>query len=419
MQKLISILFFTVISISATAQINFKEGYFVANDGTVTSCLIEDVEWKNNPEIFEYKLEENSGVQIGRIESIQEFGIDNELKYKRFNIMMDRSGDYNNLSDVREPIFENETRFLKVIIEGKATLYYYIEGNLKRFFIETDSKPIEQLVYKKYKYKDVSEQYKKYGVEQGDIGVNNTYKQQLSNSLSCSELTPEKFQSVKYTKGSLLKAFKTYNECVESAYVCYEKEKEDTKINVILRPGVSYSSLVVSSPPMSIYNNVYGADFGSQVTWRLGVEAEYILPFNKNKWRVIVEPTYQYFTGGGNQQKVWRDRDSVTVKYNTIDFPVGIRYNTFLNDKISVFANISGVLVFDFKSSKLDYADANDMEISSNTHLAFGVGVNFNDRISTEFRYHTKRSILSEFYWDTDYNTMQFIVGYTILNTGK
>ncbi len=38
-------------------------------------------------------------------------------------------------------------------------------------------------------------------------------------------------------------------------------------------------------------------DFGSQVNFRIGIEAEFIRGFNKNKWAIICEPTYQSFTG--------------------------------------------------------------------------------------------------------------------------
>ena len=42
--------------------------------------------------------------------------------------------------------------FLKVLIEGKATLYYYEESNIQKFYYTLDKGNITPLVYKQYLY---------------------------------------------------------------------------------------------------------------------------------------------------------------------------------------------------------------------------------------------------------------------------
>jgi hypothetical protein len=43
------------------------------------------------------------------------------------------------------------------------------------------------------------------------------------------------------------------------------------------------------------YSGSGNAKFDNKISFRIGLEAEFILPFNKNKWAVFAEPTYQYY----------------------------------------------------------------------------------------------------------------------------
>ena len=42
-------------------------------------------------------------------------------------------------------------------------------------------------------------------------------------------------------------------------------------------------------------SETFDLKFDSNTNVSLGIEAEFILPFNKNKWAIIFEPTYQYY----------------------------------------------------------------------------------------------------------------------------
>ena len=44
-----------------------------------------------------------------------------------------------------------------------------------------------------------------------------------------------------------------------------------------------------------------------------------------------------------------------------------------------------------------------------------GVGYNYNQKYSVEFRYHTNRDILTDYNaWNSDFKTISIIFGYTI-----
>ncbi|RZJ48536.1 MAG: tRNA modification GTPase, partial [Flavobacterium sp.] len=131
------------------AQISFEKGYFISNNGKRTECYIRNLDWKGNPKEFKYKLQLNDPeVKIENIATTEEFGIDTENKYKRFKIKIDRSDDdIKKITTNRDPDWREETIFLKILVEGDATLYSYSENNTNRFFYSTKTIPTEQLIY--------------------------------------------------------------------------------------------------------------------------------------------------------------------------------------------------------------------------------------------------------------------------------
>lgn len=176
---LITILFCSTLSL---AQITFEKGYYISNSGDRTACFIKNIDWRNNPKEFEYKIKaEDSQSKKETIASIQEFGIDNVSKYKRFKVNIERSGsELNYLSKSKNPIWKEETLFLKLLTEGDANLYGFSEENLNRYFYETKSTPLEQLVYFKYlsdEKNEVSDNYNEH------IKINNKFRQQLYNNV--------------------------------------------------------------------------------------------------------------------------------------------------------------------------------------------------------------------------------------------
>ena len=399
--RYIFILIVFLYSFGINAQIKFEKGYIVDNNGNKINCLIKNVDWRNNPDEIKYKTGNNSEVKIATVKDISEFGVDNYSKYKRFTVNLDRSSDNPKyLSDVKHPEFKKETLFLKTIIEGDASLYEYIDGNLRRYFIKMKDKPIEPLIYKLYKTKN------------NDIGYNKAYSQQLLNNLKCNSITSKDIKKVKYNKKSLSDIFIKYNICKNSKYVNYEKQVKRDLFNFYIRPGLNFTSLTIdNNSAHSLY-----AKFDSKMTIRFGAEAEFILPFNKNKWSIIVEPTYQYFKSSG----INRRKHDIEINYQSIELPVGLRYYVFLNDDSKVFVNGAFLVDFAMNSSIDDDRDNIHIDISNSLvrstarkNIALGVGYNYKNTFSFEIRYFTTRNILGNYvYWNGDYNTISLIVGY-------
>lgn len=394
MKKQLLFLLITVLSFNCYSQISFEKGYYIDNSNQKTNCLIKNIDWKNNPTEFEYKLSENSESKKASIKLIKEFGIDNVSKYIRSNVNIDRSSEkFNQLSNHRKPIFKEEELFLKVLVEGKANLYLFEDGNLIRYFYNIEDTVIEQLVFKSYK----TSNYK--------IGKNNSFKNQLWNNLKCPDFKISKVENLDYQKNDLINFFVEYNECNGEKSIIYEKKQKKDLFNLSVRPGFNSSSL-------SIQNSVSSSrdtDFDNEFGFRFGIEVEFIMPFNANKWSLIIEPTYQYF----KSEKEIRNQ-TVIADYKSIEIPVGIRHCFFLSENSKIFIN--GSYILDLSSNSIiDFSSEVDLEINTGNNLAFGMGYKYNDKYSLELRYQTSREILSDYIaWSSDYNTLSVIFGYSL-----
>ena len=182
-----------LLSSSMYGQISFDQGYIIDNTNQKTNCLIKNLDWKNNPNEIEYKLFENTKPVKVAVQSIKEFGIDNVSKYISCNVNIDRSSEITNkLSRNKEPNFKKEVLFLKVLIEGNANLYVYENRNLTRYFYSTKDSGIEQLIYKSY----VNEYNK--------ISKNNSFRNQLWNSLKCSNSDINVVKNLNYQRSDLM-----------------------------------------------------------------------------------------------------------------------------------------------------------------------------------------------------------------------
>lgn len=393
MKKQYLFLLATILTLTCSSQITFEKGYYITSSGQKTECLIKNKDWKNNPTEFIYTLSQEGEEKKGLINTIKEFGIYNVSKYVNHKVDIDRSSENINMMSLsRNPIFKEEQLFLKVLVEGKANLYLYEDGSLRRFFYKTDTTPITQLVFKSYKAKD------------NYIEKNTRFRQQLLMDLKCKDISLKEIKKLDYEKKQLVNFFVKYNDCSGSEFINFETTQKKDLFNLTIRPGLNNSSL--STGNILSNSNI---NFGNKVSFRFGVEAEFIMPFNKNKWSAIIEPTYQYY----KTNKII-DGQKINVDYKSIELPIGVRHYFFINDSSKIFINAS--YAFDLSmSSKIDFENSTNLTIKTNGNFAFGMGYNHNQKYSMEIRYGSGRAILGDYvYWVSDYNSLSLIFGYTI-----
>ncbi|MGK0391631.1 MAG: hypothetical protein ACI94Y_004398 [Maribacter sp.] len=392
------------LTINSYAQIAFEKGYYIDNSDQKIECLIKNVEWRNNPSRFEYKLSVDSDKKKETIENVKEFSVYDDFKYVRSKVKIDRSSsDINNLSKERRPILKEEELFLKVLLEGKANLYFYEGGNITRYFYNVENNEIKPLIYKMYRS------------THNTIGKNNQYRQQLWNDLKCPKIKMNHIDRVEYYKEDLTNLFNKYNQCHGAELIKPEKKKKKDIFNLSLRPHLRLSSTNIKYDNSSFREDI---DLGINFGFGIGVEAEFILPFNKNKWAVILEPTFQHFkTTRTNKNNI--PEEDIALKYNSLELPIGVRYYIHLNDNSKIFINTS--VVFDLSlNSSITSTDPNnfdisELEVKTLFNLSFGAGYKLNDKYSIELRYLSNRELFLNYpNLDSSHRTFEVIFGYTL-----
>ncbi|WP_299118871.1 tRNA modification GTPase [uncultured Winogradskyella sp.] len=391
---------FLIVSSSFFAQTNFEKGSFITNSNEKIECLIKNIDWKDNPIDFKYKLSESGYVKTHTIKEIKVFEIYGSSKYIRAKVEIDRSSDnIDDLSVNRNPIFKIEELFLRLVVEGKGNLYKYEDGLLNRFFYKINNNPIKQLVYKRYKIKG------------SVIGQNNYYRQQLLNSIKCDEINENQLGNLDYNTQDLSSLFERFNECDKSIQtVNYQKNNKKDLFNLRVKAGIASSSVSIRGANRDSRD----ADFENKLIFRLGAEVELLLPFNNDKWAFILEPSYQNYQAKTTVlNPINFTDDNAEVYYKTIELPIGLRHYFFLNDNSKIFLNGFYSLIFPI-DSRVHYGTVLDYNIENGAAFSIGAGYMFK-QFSVEFRYDSPREMLNDYpNVNADFNQVALIFGYQI-----
>lgn len=399
MQKVIflTVIFFLLVG-NAFGQILFEPGYFIDNNGNKTECLIKNQEWKNNPKTFEYRLSENSETEKGTLQLVREFSIPGEFKFVKYTVEIDATiekFDLGQLGYDPNPIYVSKELFLRGLVEGKANLFMYDEDNLRLFFYSLENEIPEQLFYKRYKRSE------------SRLAENNQYKQTLYLNLNCGDKTTKDEEKLQYEMKRLVSYFEDYNSCENSDSKTLVDKNLHFDFNLNIKPRVNFSSLSIRN-----YNSgSRSADFGGQTGFSGGIEAEFLLNFNKGIWSVFLEPAY--FSLKAEKEIPFQ---GVSIEYSFLELPLGVRHYFFVSEKSKIFVNIAYVHYFDL-DAKLEFEIPTTAEVAfiSRAKFAFGGGYNFNGKVSLEYRlYLGKKDIFNSGVYGSDFKYSSLILGYTL-----
>lgn len=391
--KKLTLLGFGILFTSLSfGQIKFENGYFIDNQGNKIQCLIKNIDWKNNPTEFEYKLSESDSVKTATTQTVKEFGVENYSKYIRALAQIDTSLQSIDLLERNaNPEYKEIETFLKILLEGKATLYLYEMGNLRKYFLSIDHQKPFPLIHKIYLYGERS------------IGENTAYQQQLWNNLQSKSISLSDVERTVYTDAGLKRLIYKYNLENGSPSISYNLQKRPS-FHLSIRPRINQTSLDISNSGSG--GSALNSQFGNKINFSAGIEGEYILPYYKNKLSIPMEVVFQYFKSTSTTQM-----GSSSVNYVSIEIPVGLRYSLFLNDDSKLF--FDGTYVFDLimKNSKIVVRPSPDLQIETHGNLGLGIGYQFKN-LSAELRYHTKRNVLTNYtYWGSIFNSVSLIFG--------
>jgi hypothetical protein len=407
MKTLTTLLLLTILSYASFGQLEFEKGYLVTKDNQRKDCLIKNEEWKNNPSEFTYKLNETASPTIGDLKTVQEFSITNTCKYVNANVKIDLQtkpevGAKNEVI----PVWTRERLFLKVLLEGKAKLYSYEAGKLKRYFYSLNDTSIIQLTY-----------LEAYVNGNSNLIKNTSYQQQLWSGVKAPMATMNSIKAIGYNEKDLTAYFKEYNSNFGGSTTELTQTKRKSYFNLKLAPGLN-SSGVEMNTVVSSQNESSLVKFDNQMNFRMGLEAELILPFNKYHWGILFEPTYQSYSGEA-QGKYGLS----TIDYQAIEFPIGLRYYFPISENTRIFLNgfvipgfsidmSSGISYYYFDANK---ANIKTVDVESGSSTSLGAGVEYK-RFCLETRYYTTRNLLSNHPKEyADYNRFSVVLGYKFM----
>ncbi len=259
--------------------------------------------------------------------------------------------------------------------------------------------------------------YKRYYASKDTISINNHYKQRLWNDLKCSKIKISDIEKLDYTQKSLIPFFVSYNKCNNN-----DNNNEVNKIkkdlfNLNLKAHLNN----ISATDSFLFNNDNASNFGNKQSVGIGLEAEFIYPFKKNKWSLIVEPNFKKINTKKSldASNVSGGKLFVTYNFNLIEIPVGIRHYLFLNKNSKIFVNASYTFNALSKTTiELKRADNSIYNIytsKSPNNFGLGLGYNFKDKYSLELRYHSRKNLLNDYSITSfEISTISLMLGYSI-----
>lgn len=393
------ILFLFFLSTASFAQIHFEKGYFQSTSGNRTECLIKNKEWLNNPSKIEFQRTPGAITEIASVDTLEEFGIGSTLKYKKYTVSLDTSfRDLKYVSTQRNPEFKSVTAFLQVLVEGNVSLLYYQYRNSEQYFIQSQGQ-VQALIYKPYMSTP------------GNLQYNESYKQQIRTVAKCEKWNQSYFERISFQRQALIRVIEEVNACLQSEYTVYRLPKKKA-VNLSLKTGYTYGKMYFRSPENAIQYEGLPQKFNPS----LALEAEFILPYNKNKWAILLEPSYQFYEGN---TKVKADQTfDVDVKYHFIAASLGVRHYFHLNDRKKVF--LQGAYLRDFPiQQNVSYTSpksTNTATMKADNNFALSLGLVLHNRWSLEVKGETLRNKLTAYYyWFSTYRSASLQLGYKFL----
>lgn len=384
MKNILTLCLFLIFTSITSAQIVFEKGYFIDNDGIRTQCLIKNIDWKNSPEKFEYKLNERADSLTQTLHNVKEFGIDNFSRYIKSDVSIETSSNEVNKMNYNPSLKTKKmTVFLKVLVEGAASLLYYEQGEIRRFFAKIDTNIVQPLLYKEY-------------LSGQKVKETAPFRQYLYLHLKCEHINLRDIETLKYKEDDLVKLFKKYNTCLnphsKSLTLKPKREKFNFKILAM----------------MNLHNLKY-VDFGGKayhvsdntMTPSFGFEIEDILPFNKNKWGLMAAPNIYFFNTSSKKDK-----------YIAFEIPIAIRNYFFLSSGHKFFLSAGVNFNLPLRKTMQTNFDPIPFSVTNTACWFFGTGYSFKNW-QFELRYYTNQHLFGDSTFAFgDYKKMNLILSY-------
>lgn len=421
MRQVFTLLLFISFITTSQAQNTFLPGSITVKNGATQDALIKYNAWQYSPDKISYKLASSEETLTGNLETLDAFSIEGKVQYRAADVKIDVSSNIaKQVSNSREPKWEDQRIFLKEVIGTGVKLYFYKTSQYERFFYQKiNEADYTQLVYKPY----VSVQsYKSY---------NQDFRKQIKDNFVCDGLDTD-YRKLEYKYKSIANFFAAYNGCLgyETSSINTSKPKPPTYFN--LKGGLSVvNGNFVKLPQQNVNIESFESDYETSGGFILGLGIELVLPYQNNQWSILIDVQFETFSSNGSfsdaifflssptrsvaSSKDWR------LNVSHITMGVGVRRSFFMANKDRVYLNagINSNFAIQLNSTKF-IGDVNNQQnpgslsIDISERNSFYTGLGYaSKKFSVEACYSLPREVLSDrTYFKSKYRSLALIFGY-------
>ncbi len=314
--------FLLLFNLIPFAQANYIKGTIITHNNDTLNGLIDYQNWSKNPETIKFKKDADSHIIYYQPDQIKSFYMANEYYISQI-VTVSRAS--HNLQKLQKSVNEIELRsdtvtlFLKTLIEGEASLYYYKdEDATEHFYIKKDT-IVDELLYIEY-------------LVTYNLRKLEKYKGQLIHYLNdCLELANE-ISELQFKSNDLIKLFTKYNTCVGSGNT-YKIEKPKIEYEPMILVGISFTSLSFESETPGSLSET---DYENSVDPALGLALNIVFPGNRKKWSVYNELIYKKHSFKGKYKDIkygdWYDLISTSFDFEYLKMSNLVRFQLYYNN---------------------------------------------------------------------------------------
>lgn len=415
-QILFSVLSF--IAFTTFAQ-NFQPATIVTTDGKSVEGEINYKDWKKNPAQIQFRKSSGSP-EIYSATDLKSFTVSDDRYVSAIVDVDDRSDNSSSLTTEPEIITHRDTVFLRALVTGTKSLYYYVDIADHFYILKNDT--FELLRYKKY-ISPANDQDNVYLYNRGFVT-------QLSQYLEGCEVFKGSMDRVKYDDDNLKKAFGKYYAC-KSASPEFVRSREAEKVEIGVIAGASSTNFKVKTSSSNVTMVAMSrAKFSASTNFAGGVFFDIVFPRQRGKVSLNNELTYSSYQTSGtyrvSQSPTRYDDRIFEVAYSYVKMNNMFRYKFLLNNS-AIFVNAglsAGMLLNDeskltlfrksdnIENTQVDNAfkiDARSFEVG----ILGGAGFRKN-RISLELRVERGSGPISELETSATVYRYYALLGYRI-----
>lgn len=392
---LLLVLFFSGAT-QIVAQPLFEQGHYYDLNENRTDGLISIYSVIDENPYFLYKEKHKSNPDTVSLGNVSEIKV-SDFKFIRKDtkvLAIDEATD--------DSSFIEESLLLRVEVEGEATLYSVKSDERYTFYFSLPGQMPEELIYAQYIRSD------------GRLVRDNTFRDQLKNSLQCGN--PD-FSSIRYNIAQLTDAFSDYNECVKSEFKRYTgiPSLSSKYLNI----GISFGSSKYFVESTNVIMDTEIARFTGTAPY-IEADVEYLIPSLKNRVGF-------FFTGGylnvrdEDERVIFGTPQQIDLEYQVLQSTIGVRGFWPVNDVFKLYGELG--LGKDFETQKgisIDYSvNGRGYQDFDNTrltgHVTGGIGIAFFNRYIIQAKFKHLNTQVSDQSSDQRVQQAIFMVGFKYL----